>query len=293
MSVQATTTRELELVATPPAKEAEGGGEERATLTLADAAAAGSIDAVTSLLNAHADILLADGRGHTPLHGAARAGHEAVVQLLLARGADPWARADDHTEETNAAAHMWACCAARWCRALGSWSCGPTPLAMARRGGNQEAVTRRLCRAMISGSALCGCTRGPCDPCDPCRLARLHTRCAQAIAERHQLGAAAARQRAGGDTLCCCCPMVEMFCAIGCCCVDEYFNLAAEDDHADGAPLLPRSPRRGRRVRSPGYEAPHWLRVVDDDPIMEYNRDNADNRAVHGEDESRNTSWRL
>ncbi|XP_012872185.1 PREDICTED: 60 kDa lysophospholipase [Dipodomys ordii] len=72
-----------------------GGGQEadalRATLapSLALAAAhAGDLKALQDLLELDGDLSLKDPKGQTPLHMAARRGHEAVVAMLLQRGGD-------------------------------------------------------------------------------------------------------------------------------------------------------------------------------------------------------------
>lgn len=52
-------------------------------------------DKVRLLLIMGADATLADERGMTALHAAAGGGYPSVVRLLLARGADPWARTSD------------------------------------------------------------------------------------------------------------------------------------------------------------------------------------------------------
>lgn len=52
-------------------------------------------DKVRLLLIMGADATLADERGMTALHAAAGGGYTSVVRLLLARGADTWARTTD------------------------------------------------------------------------------------------------------------------------------------------------------------------------------------------------------
>ena len=61
------------------------------------AAAAGqaSVEMLTLLLDAGAEVNAREHGGFTPLHQCAENGHLAAIKLLLARGADPQARADD------------------------------------------------------------------------------------------------------------------------------------------------------------------------------------------------------
>ena len=59
---------------------------------LHEAARAGDLARVRSLLDGGADIEARGGLGDSPLHEAAMGGHHEVVSLLLDRGADPNAR---------------------------------------------------------------------------------------------------------------------------------------------------------------------------------------------------------
>lgn len=62
---------------------------ERRQQLLFDAAREGRCDMIEALIAYGADIAARDEKGHTPLILAAYHGHEAAVDLLLARGADP------------------------------------------------------------------------------------------------------------------------------------------------------------------------------------------------------------
>ena len=56
--------------------------------SLVDAARAGDVDAVRSLLAEGADVNAAQGDGMSALHWAAERGHAAVADLLLSSGAE-------------------------------------------------------------------------------------------------------------------------------------------------------------------------------------------------------------
>jgi ankyrin repeat protein len=60
------------------------------------AAAMGETDAARVLLAHHADPNASSHEGHRPLHYAARNGHHAMIELLLERGADLFARDSQH-----------------------------------------------------------------------------------------------------------------------------------------------------------------------------------------------------
>lgn len=81
--------------------------ERGATLDVFDAAASGSVDRLRELLDDDADLVRAVATdGYTALHLAAWIGHDKIVELLLARGADPRAVATNGTdlEPLNSAA---------------------------------------------------------------------------------------------------------------------------------------------------------------------------------------------
>jgi ankyrin repeat protein len=81
----------LEEGADPRARDETFGCTPRAFAICAPARL-GAMDLVTARLNEDPSLAtINEGRG-TPLHEAARAGHEAIVRLLIARGADPFAR---------------------------------------------------------------------------------------------------------------------------------------------------------------------------------------------------------
>ncbi len=62
---------------------------------LGTAATFGATEVAAILLNAGADTEMTGDHGHTPLHAASVNGNRAIVELLLANGALPDARADD------------------------------------------------------------------------------------------------------------------------------------------------------------------------------------------------------
>ncbi len=71
-----------------------------ATLSLAEAAAAGEVDRVERLLAGGADLAGSSPDGWTALHLAAHFGHAQVVERLLAHGADVAARSTNPNQNT-------------------------------------------------------------------------------------------------------------------------------------------------------------------------------------------------
>ena len=71
-----------------------------ATLSLAEAAAAGEVDRVERLLAGGADLTASSPDGWTPLHLAAHFGHAPIVEQLLAHGADVAARSSNPNQNT-------------------------------------------------------------------------------------------------------------------------------------------------------------------------------------------------
>jgi ankyrin repeat protein len=71
----------------------DGGEEYTPLLTAVEEA---DLELIKMLLDAGANILYANGNGDTALHLAVQCNASEVLELLLERGADPWAKSKEH-----------------------------------------------------------------------------------------------------------------------------------------------------------------------------------------------------
>ena len=114
---------------------------------VADAAAAGNIAAVRTLIKAGADVNAAQGDGMTALHWAAMKDDALMAQALVRAGASPKAvtRLGDFTPiffaAKNGSAAVTRALLAAGADAKTATSLGLTPLMMAAAAGNSETIT--------------------------------------------------------------------------------------------------------------------------------------------------------
>ena len=82
------------LITTIAAVVLVGCGPSVPDISMYDAAEVGNIDAVKQHLAAGTDVNAKDKDGWTPLHPASYEGHQEIVELLIAKGADVNARVE-------------------------------------------------------------------------------------------------------------------------------------------------------------------------------------------------------